>query len=37
MMIYLLHSHPLESLCGLATLLIGWMLYFGADRRLLAK
>jgi APA family basic amino acid/polyamine antiporter len=33
MMIYLLHAHPLESLCGLATLLIGLALYFCADRR----
>jgi len=33
MMIYLLHAHPLESLCGLATLLVGLGLYFCADRR----
>jgi APA family basic amino acid/polyamine antiporter len=37
MMIYLLHSHPTESLCGLATMLVGLALYFGAERRLLTK
>jgi APA family basic amino acid/polyamine antiporter len=37
MMAYLLHSHPTESLCGLTTMLIGLMLYFGAEWRLLAK
>ena len=33
MMIYLLHAHPVESLCGVATSLIGVGLYFCADRR----
>jgi APA family basic amino acid/polyamine antiporter len=37
MMIYLLHSHPMESLCGLTTMLIGLMLYFAADWPLLTK
>jgi basic amino acid/polyamine antiporter, APA family len=37
MMGYLLYSHPIESLCGLATMLAGLALYFGADRRLLTK
>jgi basic amino acid/polyamine antiporter, APA family len=33
MMLYLLHSHPIESLCGLATMFIGLLFYFGAQRR----
>ena len=37
MMIYLLYSHPLESLCGLATMVAGLLLYFGAERRVLEK
>jgi len=37
MMIYLLHSHPIESLCGLATMVAGLVLYFVAEQRRLAK
>lgn len=37
MMIYLLHSHPTESLCGLATMFAGLVLYFCAERPLLSK
>jgi len=33
MMIYLLHSHPLESLSGMGTMLIGLALYFCTERR----
>lgn len=33
MMVYLLYSHPIESLCGLGTMLVGFALYFGARRR----
>src|SRR4029077_8771313 len=33
MMIYLLHSHPIESLAGLATMSAGLVLYFCAERR----
>jgi APA family basic amino acid/polyamine antiporter len=32
MMIYLLRSHPTESLGGLATLFLGWVLYFCAGK-----
>ena len=32
MMIYLLRSHPIESLSGLGTMLAGFVLYFCADR-----
>jgi APA family basic amino acid/polyamine antiporter len=31
MMVYLLYSHPTESLCGLATILLGIILYFCAE------
>ncbi|MFZ3375666.1 MAG: amino acid permease, partial [Chthoniobacterales bacterium] len=34
MMIYLLRSHPIESLGGLATMLVGVLLYFCAGQRL---
>jgi APA family basic amino acid/polyamine antiporter len=33
MMIYLLHSNPLESLSGVATLIAGLLLYFCAQRQ----
>ena len=33
MMIYLLHSHPIESLAGLATMSAGLVLYFCTERR----
>lgn len=36
MMLYLLYSHPIESLCGLATMFIGLIFYFGARRQPLA-
>jgi APA family basic amino acid/polyamine antiporter len=34
MMIYLLRSHTAESLAGLATMLVGFALYFCAGKRL---
>jgi APA family basic amino acid/polyamine antiporter len=37
MMIYLLYSHPIESLCGLGTMFLGLVLYFGAERHLLTR
>jgi APA family basic amino acid/polyamine antiporter len=37
MMIYLVHSHPTESMCGLATMFVGLVLYFCADRGSLAR
>jgi APA family basic amino acid/polyamine antiporter len=37
MMIYLLYSHPTESLCGMGTMGVGLALYFCAERRSLAR
>jgi APA family basic amino acid/polyamine antiporter len=37
MMIYLLYSHPVESLFGLATMFAGLAFYFGTDRRFSKK
>jgi APA family basic amino acid/polyamine antiporter len=33
MMFYLLRAHPVQSLAGLATTLLGVLLYFGAGKR----
>jgi len=33
MMFYLLRAHPVQSLAGLVTTLIGVLLYFGAGKR----
>ena len=32
MMVYLLYSHPFESLLGLSTMIVGLLVYVGADR-----